>query len=250
MNLLRTEPNPTLVPLIKATKDAREAAYKAKIARAKTNFDVLLAQGVICTPDDEMERSYRWEMISDIALALGVKHREVEAGLDLIGAETAEIMRLRSIVQDGESRAEYLARVGAVMATLPKGKRRDANWEPTDRNCTHRGKAGWKFRGYGDGVRLWCTECGMEFNLPARGAEPSPDAQAAQRTLAEAAAWYTAQGETALAAYTRAKNDVAHDSDAECWWRERNAIVDRGRAIRKAQEAEREAARTAARTAL
>ena len=220
-NLLRTVMNPALAGRIAETRAAAEAARRAALASAKTNFDVLRVQGVICTVDDEEDRARRWSMISDLALVLGVPHGEVQLGLDLVEAEQGELAQLRSIISSGESRREYLARVDAVMASLPKGT--------TERGrCTHKGRMGWKFRGVGlvDGTdRLYCRVCGASVVLPARAPGLSPDAQAAAATLADAAAWYAANGENALAVYAAGGEDN--------WYEARNAVWERGIALRR-----------------
>lgn len=219
-NLLRTVMNPALEASIAQTRAAVEDARRAALASAKTNFDVLLVQGVICTPDDEEDRARRWSLVSDLAVALGATHKEVEAGMDLVDAERGELRQLLSIAANGESRREYLARVDSVMSTLPKGT--------TERGrCTHKGRMGWKFRGVGlvDGDRLYCRVCGASVVLPARAPGLSPDAQAAIKILADAATWYAANGEEALAAYAAGgKND---------WYEARNAVRERGIALRR-----------------
>lgn len=197
-NLLRTTPNPVLATL-RAEREAALAAAKAEaLAKAKTNFDVLRVQGVICTVDDAEDRAHRWSLVSDLALALGVPHAEVDAAVTLAAEELAELRQLHSVVASGESRREYLVRVDAVMSTLPKGT------TERGRACTHKGRMGWKFRAIGlvDGSgRLYCHVCGASVVLPPCGSEPSADAKAAAGTLAEAAVWYVENGEEALAVY-------------------------------------------------
>lgn len=221
-NLLRSVMNPALAASIAETRAAVEAARQAAIGKAKTNFEFLWAQGVICTVDDEEDRARRWSMISDLCVALGATHKEVEAAMNLVDAERRELTQLRSVAANGESRREYLARVGRVMATLPKGT------TERGRGCTHKGRAGWKFRaGWGlvDADRLYCRVCGAATILPPRAPGLSPDAQAAVEVLADAAAWYAANGEEALAAWAAGGEDK--------WLWERNAVWERGIAMRQ-----------------
>lgn len=220
-NLLRTVMNPALAGRIAETRAAAEAERRAALAGAKTNFDVLRVQGVICTVDDEEDRARRWSLVSDLAVALGATHKEVETSLCVVEGERGELAQLLSIVASGESRREYLARVDAVMASMPKGT--------TERGrCTHKGRMGWKFHRVGlvDGTdRLYCRVCGASVVLPARAPGLSPDAQAAVKVLADAAAWYAANGEDALAVYAAGGVDD--------WWRERGAVRERGIALRR-----------------
>ena len=52
--------------------------------------------------------------------------------------------------------------------------------------------------------------------------------------------------EHTLAAYALAKDERAYNtSAAACWWRERNEVAERGRALLAQRDAERDAARCA-----
>lgn len=250
MNLLRTLPNPVLAARIEEVRLAKEADYMERMRKAKTNFDVLMVRGVICTVDDAEDNDRKYHMIHSIAYELGADFKLVEESMRLLDAETKEVYHLQSIVSEGESRAEYLDRVAAIMVTLPKGQQENADGEKTGRGCTHKGKQGWKFRGFpikGGGSSCFCTACGMPFHLPDRDASagPSPIAVKAAQSLDAAASWYEEQGETLLAALCRGTGE----DNGRNWWVERNRVFNLGSVkLNAAEDARMEAwrAKTAA----
>lgn len=190
-------PTDTIPNLARKLRDeqaaAKEARVKGDLARAKTNLQALIAVGVVCTPDDEMDRAYRHEMLQDRAKAGGVTFREAEAAWEQEKAEEDVVRMLADVVRSNETSDEATERVRGILDLVPPGTRHETiKGVETPKVCRHTstraGRQGWRpwAQGNDDDGRM-CFACGAYVAIERR-TEPTEQARVALIILQAAAA--------------------------------------------------------------
>lgn len=167
---------PTMIDLVQNHLFLQDVEHRAKIAAAKTNFEYLLAVGVITTCDDEMDRAMRYSYIEEQRKLAGVSHNLFEAALDFARMADSLISSWLSIGMSGETPAEHWVRVREAFAkaepAVAPGKKKACKHNETR---TARGIISTYSR---DPLlsQYTCCRCGTVVTVSTKRAEPTPAA--------------------------------------------------------------------------
>ncbi len=187
-------PDATIPTLAREYRVLAEQAKRDRVprdlAKAKTNFDALLAMGVITTCDDEMDRAMFYQNCQETAKCEGITHNEARERLLQSSAEFSVRRTLENWARAGETDAEQGGRVRAAKVRAPLGlrERRDG----TQTTCTHKDtkkERGWMYTGRG----YACCRCGVRIAVADYPDTRSEQADVALTILSKDTTWCTEQ---------------------------------------------------------